>query len=69
METSQGVCREHFDLETKFYETDYTIPQQVNKAFKYGEKIITVISADTDVFVLLCNMYAVKVCWDAEVYI
>lgn len=68
METSQGVCREHFDLETKFYETDYIIPKQVHEAFKNGEKIITVISANTDVFVLLCNMYAVKVCWNAEVY-
>ena len=35
---SQGVCRKHFDMETKFDKADYIIPEQVNKVFKYGEK-------------------------------
>ena len=38
METSQGVCRKRFDLETNFDEADYIIPQQVNEAFKNGKK-------------------------------
>lgn len=33
------------------------IPQQVDAAVQEGKRTIKVISADTDVFVLLCSMY------------
>ena len=68
MESSQDVCRKNFDLERHFNEADYIIPQQVMKAFKNGKKTIKIICTDTDVLVLLCNMYVAKSWWDAEVY-
>ena len=42
---------------TTFDEADYIIPQQVVTAFQQGKKTIKVISADTNVFILLCHYY------------
>ena len=44
-------------MQTNFDEADYIIPQQLVTAFKEGKKTIKVISADTDVFILLCHYY------------
>ena len=38
-----------------FDEADYIIPQQVNTATEQSQAAIKVISADTDVFLLLDN--------------
>ena len=44
-------------METTFDKADYIIPHQVVIATLKGRKTIKVISADTDVFLLLCNIY------------
>ena len=49
------ICRK--DLQSDFDEADYVIPQQVNAATREGKHKVKVISADTDVFVLLCWAY------------
>lgn len=51
-----------------FEEADYIILQQVNSATEQGRKVVKVISADTDVFVLLCGMYIKKNFAGTEVY-
>ena len=38
-------------------EADFLIPQQVDSIVAEGKKVIKVISADTDVFVLLCSLF------------
>ena len=48
-----------FDLRSNFDEADYVIQQQVHLLVMQGNKnSIKVISADTDVFVLLCSNFA-----------
>ena len=53
----EGERVTRYDMETTFDEADYIIPQQVATAFRDGKKTIKVISADTDVFILLCHYY------------
>ena len=48
------------DLKPLFYEGDYYIPRQVDRALKEDRNLIRVICSDTDVLVLLCTMYIVK---------
>ena len=55
-------------MKTLFDEADYIIPQQVESTIRNGSKDVTVVCADTDVFVLLCAMYANRCWWEAEVY-
>ena len=38
MEMNQGVCRKHFNSETKFDESDYIVSQQIHEPFKNGNK-------------------------------
>ena len=68
-ETELGVRVKRQDLLSFFHEADYIIPQQVNAAIQEDKKIIKVISADTDVFVLLCSMYLANDWSPAEIYI
>ena len=44
-------------MKTTFDEADYIIPHKVVTAFQEGKWAIRVISADTDVFLLLCHFY------------
>ena len=44
-------------METTFDEADYIIPHQVVIVTHKGRQTIKVISADTDVFILLCHIY------------
>ena len=67
-ETSEGTRIKRTDLKTLFDEADYIIPQQVESAIQNGSKVVKVVCADTDVFVLLCAMYANRGWWEAEVY-
>ena len=53
----EGERVTRYDMETTFDEADYIIPQQVVTAFRDGKKTVKVISADTDVFILLCHYY------------
>ena len=69
VQTKLGVTQMRTDLESKFDEADYILPQQVEAAIKEGKRSIKVISSDTDVFVLLCSMYLSRGWWEAEVYI
>ena len=62
-----GVTLLRNDMKTNFDEADYIIPQQVDTAISEGCKSITVLSADTDVFVLLCHFYYEKN-WISKVY-
>ena len=57
-EVKQGVKVLHRDLDSDFDEADYKIPQQVNAAVQAGHSRISVLSDDTDVFVLLCSFIA-----------
>ena len=68
-ETSQGIRTKREDLESHFDEADYIIPQQVDSAIRHGHTTIKVISADTDVFVLLCHHYLQSDWSRAEVYL
>ena len=68
METSHGLQIKRKDLKTVFDEADYIIPQQVNSAIEQGNKVIKVICADTDGFVLLCGMHIKKNWAETEVY-
>ena len=68
VETSHGLQIKRQDLMTMFDEADYIIPQQVNTAIEQGQTAVKVISADTDVFVLLRGMYVKKNWAAAEVY-
>ena len=54
-QSTNGVTLSRDDMTTNFDEADYIIPQQVDTAINEGCKRITVLSADTDVFVLLCH--------------
>ena len=57
-EVKNGVRFKRPDLTSYFDEADYAIPQHVNSVFtKEGKISIKVLSADTDVFVLLCHFY------------
>ena len=40
-----------------YNEVDYKIPQHVNRSIQEGNISVKVISADTDVSVLLCSLY------------
>ena len=57
IQSHNGVKITRYDLKTTFDEADYIIPHQVVTAFEEGKQKIKVISADTDVFVLLCHFY------------
>ena len=46
-----------YDLKTTFDNADYIFPHQVVTEFQEGKRTIIVISADTDVFLLLCHFY------------
>ena len=67
-ETSQGIREKREDLESHYDEADYIVPQQVEAAIKHGNRVIKVISADTEVFVLLCYHYLKRDWSQAEVY-
>ena len=56
-QSHRGITIIRHDMETTFDEADYIIPHQVVIATLEGRKIIKVISADTDVFLLLCHTY------------
>ena len=56
-ECKLGVRIKRQDLETKFDEADYIIPQQVHAAISEGLKVVKVLSSDTDVFFLLCSSH------------
>ena len=58
-QSQNGVTITRYDLKTTFDEADYIIPHQVVTAFQEGNHTIKVISADTDVFLLLCHFYKV----------
>jgi hypothetical protein len=68
-ETTCGMSRTRFDLESMFDEADYILPQQVDSAVREGKTSIKVISSDTDVCVLLCSIYISQGWGDAEIYI
>ncbi|MEM7297990.1 MAG: hypothetical protein AAF391_06960, partial [Bacteroidota bacterium] len=68
VETEKGYLIERSDLESKYDEADYLIPQQVDAAIKEGKKSIKVVLSDTDVFVLLCSMHKSQG-WNAEVFV
>ena len=51
-----------------FDEADYIIPQQVNTATEQSQAAIKVISADTDVFLLLGGMYMKENWIGVEIY-
>ena len=68
VETSQGLQINRQDLMTVFDEVDYIIPQRVNAAVEQDQTSIKVISADTDVFVLFCEIYMKKNWFGAEIY-
>ena len=68
-ETILGVRQKRYDLESHYDEADYIIPQQVNAAIIHGHTTVKVISADTDVFVLLCYHYLKNNWSPAEVYL
>ena len=67
-ECKLGVRIIRKDLETKYDEADYIIPQQVNAAINEGLNIIKVLSSDTDVFVLLCSFFNSLAWSPSEVY-
>ena len=69
LKTQRGIRTKRQDLETHFDEADYIIPHQVNSAIEHGQKVVKVISADTDVFVLLCSHYKYNNWSGAEVYL
>jgi len=54
-EVQLGVQISRTDLASLYEEADYMIPQQIAAIVSADEKaVVTVLSADTDVFVLLC---------------
>ena len=55
MQSHKGVKITRYDLKTTFDEANYIIPHQVVTAFQEGKRAIKIISADTDVFVILCH--------------
>ena len=65
--SSEGRVR-RLDLISYYDEADYIIPQQVNSAVEGGALVVKVKSADTDVFVLLCEMFLKKEWSPAQVY-
>ena len=68
-ETTGGTRKRRTDLETHYDEADYIIPQQVDAAVKMGHTSIKVISADTEVFVLLCYHYLKQNWSQADIYL
>ena len=67
VQTHLGVKIVREDMETSYDEADYINPQQVQAAILEGCDSISVISADTDVFLLLCDNYLSRE-WCAKVY-
>ena len=54
-----GVITKRRDLTLQYDEADYIMPQQVHSILKEeGKKSVKVLSSDTDVFVLLCFLFA-----------
>ena len=68
-EEKQGARKKRKDLETYYDEADYIVPQQVEAAIHKGNKIIKVISVDTDISVILCHHYLKRNWSQAEVYL
>ena len=65
--SSEGRVK-RLDLISYYDEADYIIPQQVNSAVAGGALVVKVKSADTDVFVLLCEMFLRKEWSPVQVY-
>ena len=64
-----GVRIQRHDLASNFDEVDYIIAQQVNSTVRQREKqVINAVSADTDVFVLLCSNLAKNNWYSANLY-
>ena len=58
-QVQNGIRIKQRDLTSYYDEADYAIPQHVHSLFtEEGRKCIKVLSADTDVFVLLCHYFS-----------
>ena len=58
-QVQNGIRIKRRDLTSYYDEADYAIPQHVHSLFtEEGRKCIKVLSADTDVFVLLCHYFS-----------
>ena len=63
-----GKRIERRDLVNNYEEVDFIIPQQVNNLLEEGKEKLMVLSAATDVFVLLCSHFQ-KYGWlNASIY-
>ena len=67
-EVHAGVRITRQDLATELDEADYIICHQVDSAIQEGKTVVRVFSSDTDVFVMLCNLYKERKWFPAEVY-
>eukprot|EP00111_Clytia_hemisphaerica_P014977 TCONS_00044090-protein len=63
----KGVRIKRHDLTSYYDEADYIIPQQVDCINNEEKKVIKVLSADTDVFVLLCGHFFERK-WSSKIY-
>ena len=52
-ESHLGIRIKRWDLVTNYEEANFIIPQQFNNLLEEGKEKLMVLSADTDVFVLL----------------
>ena len=67
MQVHKGVGIKRHDLTSFYDEADYMIPQQVHRINDEGKGVIKVLSADTDVFVLLCGHFLERK-WSSKIY-
>ena len=68
-EVKNGMRCKKVDLVIHYDEADYITPHQVDSTIRNGKRSVKLISADTDVFVVL-SYHFVKSDWsDAEVYL
>ena len=67
-EINHGVRIKRHDLVSYYDEADYLIPQQVDSIVREGKKVIKIVSADTDVFVLLCSLFNPNMWSSSNVY-
>ena len=67
MQVYKGVRIKRHDLTSFYDEADYMIPQQVHCINDEGKGVIKVLSADTDVFVLLCGHFLERK-WSSKIY-
>ena len=68
-EVKNGVRCKRVDLVTHYDEADYIIPHQVDSVIRNGKRSMKVISAGTDIFVLLSYHFVNSNWSDAEVYL